>query len=81
MACRPDHGPITKVQQPAEFYAEKRINECCHGDGMQVAYVSNVTRPLDAIQHHARSGSCDRSDPDVAIKAYTCRFSCRIVSN
>ena len=38
-----------KVQQPAVFYAEKRINECCHSDGMQVAYVSNVTRPRFSI--------------------------------
>ena len=44
------HLTSQKVQQPAVFYAEKRINERCHGDGMQVAYVSNVTRPRDAIQ-------------------------------
>ena len=42
---------VDVVQQPAVFYAEKRINERCHGDGMHVAYASNVTRPRHAIQH------------------------------
>ena len=41
---------------------EKRVNERCHGGGMQVAYVSNVTQPRDAIQHRA---SWHRADADV----------------
>ena len=28
---------------------KKELNERCHGDGMKVAYVSNVTRPRRAI--------------------------------
>ena len=41
---------------------KKRINERCHGDGIRVAYVSNVTRPRDAISLYRENAIATESE-------------------